>query len=102
MSCAGLYPPYTFSDRCQLRITHKCLIIAVLEETYLRPGATVDLFSSPTLAARFSPTRLVGGTQFSTWPNEKPGQFTISYAYDNAPTGIYNVTRIVIELGNDP
>lgn len=75
---------------------------AVLEETYPQPGATVDLFTSPALAPRFSPTRLIGGTQFSTWPNGKPGQFTISYEYDNAATGIYNVTRIVIELGNDP
>jgi hypothetical protein len=75
---------------------------AVLEETYPQPGATVDLFTSPSLAARFPPTRLIGGTQFSTWPNGKSGQFTISYEYENAATGIYNITRIVMKLGNEP
>jgi hypothetical protein len=65
-------------------------------------GSTTDLFYSRSLKAAFPPTTRISGTQFSTWTNGAPGQFTINYGGYNPANEINEVARIVIALGNNP
>jgi hypothetical protein len=65
-------------------------------------GSTTDLFYSSSLKAAFPPTTRIAGTQFSTWTNGAPGQFTIGYSGYNPANGNNEVTRIVIRLGDNP
>jgi hypothetical protein len=74
----------------------------LLETSFTQAGSTVDLFHSPSLEAAFPPAMLIDDTEFSTWTNGEPGQFTIGYGGYNPANGINEVTRIVMGLGNNP